>query len=219
MSTQDKPPSTQHTATPHNVQYTQISSFQDSNMTNTQWTDTQWPRYEVFKQDKPGKRHEAVGSVHAPDAEIALLMARDVFVRRPSAVSLWVVPANAIFAITRENMDENPNWWVEDVSVSGQERPFLIFTKTSQRRTMTYVQYTDTIYALSPKDALLKAMKSGSVDASQVWVWWVFAKEQIHQSDPADAASLFDPANHKTYRQQSYYGFVSPTRKKRGKSK
>ena len=70
--------------------------------------DTQWPRYEVFKQDNPKKQHEAVGSVHAPDAELALQNARDVFVRRPSAVSLWVVPANSILMVTREEMEANP---------------------------------------------------------------------------------------------------------------
>ena len=65
-------------------------------------TDTQWPRYEVFKQDKPGKPHEAVGSVHAPDAEMAMLNARNVFVRRPSAVSLWVVAADVIRTVALE---------------------------------------------------------------------------------------------------------------------
>ncbi|MFQ5435705.1 MAG: phenylacetic acid degradation protein, partial [Anaerolineae bacterium] len=38
--------------------------------------DTQWPLWEVFKQDKPDKAHESVGTVHAPDAEMALLNAR-----------------------------------------------------------------------------------------------------------------------------------------------
>ena len=54
-------------------------------------TDTQWETYEVFHQAKRGEPHEHVGSVHAPDPEMALQMARDQFARRLQCVSLWVV--------------------------------------------------------------------------------------------------------------------------------
>ena len=69
--------------------------------------DTQWPRYEVFQQSRPGGPYQSVGSVHAPDAEIALQNARDVFVRRPQTVSLWVVPAEQILARTQEELEED----------------------------------------------------------------------------------------------------------------
>src|SRR5512139_4005699 len=54
-------------------------------------SDTQWETYEVFHQSRRGKAHEHVGSVHAPDPEMALQMARDQFARRLECVSLWVV--------------------------------------------------------------------------------------------------------------------------------
>ncbi len=54
--------------------------------------------WEVFTQPKTGKPHEHAGSIHAPDAEMALQNARDVYSRRGEAVSIWVVPANAITA-------------------------------------------------------------------------------------------------------------------------
>jgi len=54
-------------------------------------TDTQWETYEVFHQSKRGDAHEHVGSVHAPDAQVALQYARDQFARRLKCVSLWVV--------------------------------------------------------------------------------------------------------------------------------
>lgn len=53
--------------------------------------DTQWETYEVFHQSKKGDPHISVGSVHAPDPEMALQMARDQFARRLKCVSLWVV--------------------------------------------------------------------------------------------------------------------------------
>ncbi len=59
---------------------------------------SQWPLWEVFAQSKQGEPHEHVGSVHAPDAEIALQNARDVYSRRGEAVSIWVVLSNQITA-------------------------------------------------------------------------------------------------------------------------
>ena len=185
-------------------------------------TDTQWPRYEVFKQDNPRKRHEAVGSVHAPDAELALQNARDVFVRRPSAVSLWVVPASAILMKTREELEANPEWEEEDV---GEERPlrphsaqtYHIFTKTNQRRSMTYVQHAGEVNAVSAAAALQQALQTDAFAADSVWVWWVVPEDAIIRSDNDDIDSLFAPAVDKTYRQQTHYGFVSPRRQKRGR--
>jgi ring-1,2-phenylacetyl-CoA epoxidase subunit PaaB len=188
-------------------------------------TDTQWPRYEVFKQDNLKKRHEAVGSVHAPDDELALQNARDVFVRRPSAVSLWVVPADAILTVTREVLEANPRLLRNDEEGGDRERPlrpgsaqaFNIFTKTNQRRSMTYVQHTGTLEAATAKEALNKAIQSGEYDADSVWVWWVVPEAQIIRSEDDDIDSLFAPAQDKSYRQQSHYGFVSPRRQKRGR--
>jgi ring-1,2-phenylacetyl-CoA epoxidase subunit PaaB len=71
-------------------------------------TDTQWPRFIVFQQAKVDAPHQYAGSVHAPDAEMALMNARDVFVRRPTCVSLWVVPSTAVFSRTAEELAEKP---------------------------------------------------------------------------------------------------------------
>ena len=64
----------------------------------------QWPTWEVFTQKKQGAAHEHAGSVHAPDAEMALLNARDVYGRRQEGVNIWVVPTNAIIASTPEDV-------------------------------------------------------------------------------------------------------------------
>jgi ring-1,2-phenylacetyl-CoA epoxidase subunit PaaB len=66
--------------------------------------DSQHPLWEVFTQAEGGAAHEHAGSVHAPDAEMALQNARDVYSRRGEAVSLWVVPSAAITASTPEDM-------------------------------------------------------------------------------------------------------------------
>lgn len=39
-----------------------------------------------------------MGSLHAPDAEMALKNARDVYTRRSEGISIWVVPSEYITA-------------------------------------------------------------------------------------------------------------------------
>ena len=46
-----------------------------------------------------------VGSLHAPDAELALRNARDVYTRRGEGVSIWVVPSSAIVANSPDKKD------------------------------------------------------------------------------------------------------------------
>jgi ring-1,2-phenylacetyl-CoA epoxidase subunit PaaB len=56
--------------------------------------------WEVFVQSETGAPHEHAGSVHAADAEMALQNARDVYARRGTAISIWVVPSQYITATT-----------------------------------------------------------------------------------------------------------------------
>ena len=58
----------------------------------------QWPLWEVFIRSKNGLDHKHCGSVHAPDAKMALQNARDVYTRRMEGVSIWVVKASDIHA-------------------------------------------------------------------------------------------------------------------------
>lgn len=60
--------------------------------------DTPMPLWEVFIRAKTGLAHKHAGSLHAPDAAMALQNARDVYTRRGEGVSIWVVPSNAITA-------------------------------------------------------------------------------------------------------------------------
>ena len=64
-----------------------------------------WPLWEVFVRSRRGLSHVHVGSLHAPDADMALRNARDVYTRRQEGVSLWVVPAASIVASSPDERD------------------------------------------------------------------------------------------------------------------
>lgn len=64
-----------------------------------------WPLYEVFVRAKRGLSHVHVGSLHAPDATMALRNARDLYTRRQEGVSLWVVASEDVTASSPDERD------------------------------------------------------------------------------------------------------------------
>ncbi|MEZ4606069.1 MAG: phenylacetic acid degradation protein [Deinococcales bacterium] len=177
-------------------------------MMNHNTHDTQWQRWEVFKQDTPQKPHQAVGSVHAGDPEHALLTARNVFARRPLAVSMWVAPADRILSRTLEEAEV-----LKPSQHKSQE--YVIFSKNSHKRAMTFVDYALSLEANSPEEALQKAQQ----ELKDALVWWVVAKSDIYSSDEEDTESWFAPAKDKTYKQQSAYGLIgNRVRKAKGEA-
>jgi ring-1,2-phenylacetyl-CoA epoxidase subunit PaaB len=66
----------------------------------------EWPLWEIFVRSQHGLSHKHVGSLHAPDAEMAINNARDVYTRRNEGVSIWVVLANQIMASSPHDKEE-----------------------------------------------------------------------------------------------------------------
>lgn len=64
-----------------------------------------WGTFEVFHQRKRGEHHEHVGIVHAPDAELALVFAKEQYGRRLKCSNIWVVRSADIYAFSYD--DEN----------------------------------------------------------------------------------------------------------------
>jgi ring-1,2-phenylacetyl-CoA epoxidase subunit PaaB len=171
-------------------------------------TDTQWPLFEVFEQERSGQPHRNAGAVHAPDAELALQNARDVFVRRPDCASLWVVPAGAIFSRTAEELaDEPANASAPEAS---ETEGYEVFQKQSQRQSEVYVIHLGQVEAHSPTDALRQARLAFAETPG--FVWWLVPTNAITRSDDADADSWFEPAREKTYRHPSDYPVLTQMR-------
>lgn len=167
-------------------------------------TDTQWPRFEVFHQESSEEPHRHAGSVHAPDAEIALLNARDVFVRRPECSSLWVAPALAVESATAEQLEGLR----AEPSASGKPVEFLVFAKDEPRGELTHV---GRVVAPSARAALQQAAHGGG----RLFVLWVVPAGQITRSEPEQASSLFAPAHDKPFRDQAYYHVQTALRRLR----
>lgn len=65
----------------------------------------QFQTYEVFHQAKSGGHHVHVGCVHAPNVEMALVLAKETYGRRGQTVNLWVVDTASILTMRSEDND------------------------------------------------------------------------------------------------------------------
>lgn len=64
-----------------------------------------WPTYEVFVQKKRGDQHVHAGIVHAPNGELALVLAKEQYARRGYCVNLWVVASADVVATEYTDSD------------------------------------------------------------------------------------------------------------------
>jgi ring-1,2-phenylacetyl-CoA epoxidase subunit PaaB len=175
--------------------------------------DTQWLRFMVFQQEAEGKPFVHNGTVHAPDIEMALLNARDVFARRPQAIAMWVVAADSIFTQTREELAKGFNEPSTDNPINGLT-DYFVFGKFAQQDQCRYI---GEVQAGSPKSAMSVAVKNYD-DQHPLW-WWVFPKSAILTSRPQDISPMFDPAREKTFKDQAEYPVVTMMREIRAKKK
>jgi ring-1,2-phenylacetyl-CoA epoxidase subunit PaaB len=173
--------------------------------------DTQWPRFQVFLQDKEGAPHQDVGSVHAPDPELALLNARDVFVRRPECINLWVVPVSAILTKTFQELQATDRESEAGRRGSGysSEEEYQVFCKIRPAGTHTLVGQ---VLAVSPSMAMAVAVKRFS-GKTVPFSWLVFPSSKVTHSDPQDLESMFTPARDKLFRMSTNFHTFSAMRK------
>jgi ring-1,2-phenylacetyl-CoA epoxidase subunit PaaB len=132
--------------------------------------------------------------VHAPDPELALLNARDVFVRRPECSALWVVPAEAIYSRTAEEI-QSQGIRPEAGEATG-EKTFHIFCKRRSAGKQTLI---GSIRAGTPLQALQAALAVYAPN-QPAFCWWVIPEDSFTRSEPDEIDSLFAPARDKGFR-------------------
>jgi ring-1,2-phenylacetyl-CoA epoxidase subunit PaaB len=174
-------------------------------------TDTQWPRFMVFQQEGEGKPFVHNGTVHAPDAELAMLNARDVFARRPEAVAMWVVPADVIFTQTREELAKALD---EPVGTAGNPVDFHVFAKFSEQ---AQCQQVGMVQAGSLKAAVRVAIGQFG-ERDPLW-WWAFPASAVTKSAAGDAGSMFTAGRDRKFTDQAEYPVVTMMRDLRSKGK
>ena len=121
----------------------------------------------------------------------------------------WIAPEDAVVDMTQEELAD-----FEPPLADGKKESWHVFRKTSQRRSMTFVDWVGEVEAESAEIAIQTALNTFN-DDKMVWAWLVVPDRAMSRSNDDDIESWFAPAATKTYKQQSQYGFVGKVRKGR----
>ena len=76
----------------------------------------EWPLWEVFVRPRRGLSHTHVGSLHAPDAQLALRNARDLYTRRQEGAAAITASSpdekDAFFDPAADKVYRHPTFYV-----------------------------------------------------------------------------------------------------------
>lgn len=139
--------------------------------------------FEVFVQPKEGKPFQHEGAVHAPDRELAFILAKESFTRRFTCVSLYVVRTNKVFVSPMTENAENAYDLITKVSKnSDAKESFEIFHL--YKRGKQHV-HAGTVRANSPEQAMLVA-KVEIPAAKTVYNIWAVKTSDIRFTLPEE---------------------------------
>jgi len=129
----------------------------------------QFGTFEVFVEAKEGKPFQHEGIVHAPDLEMAYVLAKEAFTRRFTCSSLYVVDTRDVFVSPRTEGDTNVYDLISKArEQAGEKITFDIYHLI--RRGKQHV-YTGSVTATNPLEAIAiaKANLNGGKTVYNVW--------------------------------------------------
>jgi ring-1,2-phenylacetyl-CoA epoxidase subunit PaaB len=128
----------------------------------------QFPTYEVFVKPKEGKPFQHEGIVHAPDLEMAFILAKESLTRRFQCVSIFVVNTQDVVISAFTENDDNIYDRIEGlIPPSQSKRKFEIFHLLKRGKQHVHAGEVE---AASKEDVLAQAKKKfGSIKVLNVW--------------------------------------------------
>lgn len=135
----------------------------------------QFGTYEVFVEPKPGKSFQHEGAVHAPNLEMAYVLAKETFTRRFTCSSLYVCDTRDVFVSPMTEGEENA-YDLLNGAINGDEKSeFEIYHLVKRGKQHVYVGL---VLASDPKSAMLKA-KATLNNGRMVYNIWAIQKDKI----------------------------------------
>ncbi|MBX2896659.1 MAG: phenylacetic acid degradation b [Cyclobacteriaceae bacterium] len=136
----------------------------------------QFGTYEVFVQPKEGKPFQHEGIVHAPNLELAWVLAKETFTRRFTCVSLYVVDTRDVYVSPLTEGDKNVYDVLPQVAEqSGSKKNFEIYHLVKRGKQHVHV---GTVQAVLPQEAMQLAGKQFN-NGKVVFNVWAIATDTI----------------------------------------
>jgi ring-1,2-phenylacetyl-CoA epoxidase subunit PaaB len=180
---------------------TRLPEMEENTQANKAYLD-QLGTFEVFVQPKEGKPFQHEGAVHAPDLEMAFVLAKENFTRRFTCVSLWV--AETIQVASSPTTDGTTNVYnlmaTGDAVSSKQYISFEIFHLP--KRGKQHVHFA-TVEASSAEEAMLKA-KQRVPPGAVFYNVWAIRSEDIRKTS-REEQDLWNTLPDKKFRDAAAY--------------
>lgn len=142
----------------------------------------QFGTFEVFVQPKAGKPFQHEGAVHAPNLELAYVLAKEAFTRRFTCTSLYVVDTKNVFVSLLTEADQNAYDLIEDVPDPIKEKHVFEVYHLLKRGKQPV--HAGTVDASSPQVALTVAKQK--LNSGKVFNIWVMASSDIRFTTPEE---------------------------------
>lgn len=142
----------------------------------------QFGTYEVFVQPKEGKPFQHEGIVHAPNIEMAYVLAKETFTRRFTCTSLYVADTRDVFVSPMTEGNENAYDRIdENTSGSAGENQFEIYHLNKRGKQHIHA---GAVKASTPHGAMAKAKQT--LNAKIVYNVWAIETGRIRFTSPEE---------------------------------
>ena len=143
----------------------------------------QFGTFEVFVQPKEGKPFQHEGIVHAPNLEMAFVLAKETFTRRFTCVSLYVTETRNVFVSPMTDGDNNVYQFIHDVPEQGGEKSsYEIFHLVKRGKQHIHI---GTVQAVTPGEAMSESKKKLAGDKI-VYNVWAVKSDDIRFTSPEE---------------------------------
>jgi ring-1,2-phenylacetyl-CoA epoxidase subunit PaaB len=128
----------------------------------------QFGTFEVFVQPKEGKPFQHEGIVHAPNLEMAYILAKETFTRRFLCTSLCITDTRNVYASTTTEGNHNVYDTIGDMSPSSEEKVSYELYHLLKRGKQHI--HAGTVTASNPPEAMFVAKQTFKIQmAYNIW--------------------------------------------------
>lgn len=161
----------------------------------------QFGTFEVFVQPKEGKPFQHEGIVHAPNLELAYVLAKEAFTRRFTCTSLYVVDTRDVYVSPMTEGDKNSYDCLPDIPVqTDAARSFEIYHLAKRGKQHVHA---GTVQAGTPQQAMAQARQQFKTD-KVIYNVWAIQSDKIRFTTPEEK-ELWLTLSEKKFRDASDY--------------
>ena len=161
----------------------------------------QFGTYEVFVQPREGKPFQHEGIVHAPNLEMAFVLAKEAFTRRFNCVSIFVADTRHVYVSPLTDGDQSVTGILQEVSDQpGEKVSYEIFHLLKRGKQHVH---SGTVQASNPAEAMYVAKNLLPAD-KVIYNLWAIRMSDIRFTHPEEQ-ELWMTLPEKKFRDASDY--------------